>query len=690
VLCVGGHAFLLDFGVAKLEASAGSTLTGPGLAIGTPGYMAPEQAAGQVVDHRADIYAWGLLARELLTSSRHPSARVEDRPGLPPTLAALVAASLAIDPDERPNSAGSLVAALDGMMAPVVAERPSWPWLAAAALVLGGGLTWWATGRDSGMPMVSSVASPIAVAPLRDETGDPALAALGRLAGDWITQGLHESGASGVVAWPAARAAVEQAHDDRDDATRLRDATGAGTAVVGSYYLMGDSVSFQVEIIDTRRHLVLAAPAPIIVHRDSGATAVRHLRQRVMGALAVQQDDRLARGPTFAVTPPTYAAYRSFDRGLVAFDDYRYAEALDAMLAAWRLDTTFTSALVYAAYAAWNDGERPLADSLIHELDLRRNALSEYQLGITGFIAGRLAGDFGAALAGAIRAWEAAPGSRAGYNAAQALLALNRPVEAIARLDSLDPDTGPMRGWSAYWSQRAYAAHLLGDHDREYADAEEMARRHPDKRVAGVIKSRALAAMGRTKALDSLLDAHAGMPPDTYWSQGAMRVVAGEELLAHADRDRAERYLRGAVAWLESRLAVVPGNADHEYWLASAMVALEQWEDAARVVERLLAADPERVLYRGMAASLGARLGASGRAGQLLDSIPPWSRGEGLVFQARVAAVEGRSEDAIELIDQALQSGFDGWHWVHGSALHDLATLRDDPRFRRVTAKRTS
>ncbi len=59
-----------DFGVAKAisESTGQSSLTSAGLALGTPAYMAPEQAAGDPhVDHRADIYALGALAYEMLT-----------------------------------------------------------------------------------------------------------------------------------------------------------------------------------------------------------------------------------------------------------------------------------------------------------------------------------------------------------------------------------------------------------------------------------------------------------------------------------------------------------------------------------------------------------------------------------------------------------------------------------------------
>ena len=81
VLLSHGAAMVTDFGIAKaLTASrasdgiASATLTQAGGALGTPAYMAPEQAVGETVDHRADLYAWGVMAYELL-SGVHPFAR---------------------------------------------------------------------------------------------------------------------------------------------------------------------------------------------------------------------------------------------------------------------------------------------------------------------------------------------------------------------------------------------------------------------------------------------------------------------------------------------------------------------------------------------------------------------------------------------------------------------------------------
>jgi eukaryotic-like serine/threonine-protein kinase len=83
ILLTGHHAVVADFGVAKAlsaATNAGSSITSVGIAIGTPAYMAPEQAAADPsVDHRADLYAVGAVAYEMLTGQQVFSPRPRDR-----------------------------------------------------------------------------------------------------------------------------------------------------------------------------------------------------------------------------------------------------------------------------------------------------------------------------------------------------------------------------------------------------------------------------------------------------------------------------------------------------------------------------------------------------------------------------------------------------------------------------------
>jgi len=125
VLLSAGGAVVIDFGVAKavdhatrdgappdaLVAACDTALTRVAHAVGTPGYMAPEQAAADPsLDHRVDLYAWGVLAHELLTGTRPAGAA--SVAAAPPALSALVARCLERLPARRPPSARALLEAL--------------------------------------------------------------------------------------------------------------------------------------------------------------------------------------------------------------------------------------------------------------------------------------------------------------------------------------------------------------------------------------------------------------------------------------------------------------------------------------------------------------------------------------------------------------------------------------------------
>ncbi|HEX8943877.1 MAG TPA: protein kinase [Gemmatimonadaceae bacterium] len=141
VILSGGVAVVTDFGIAKAMNAAsvdghGDAITTLGVALGTPAYMAPEQAtADPHVDQRADIYSFGCIAYELLAGSspfagrptqqllaahvtEMPEPLAKRRPTVPPTLTALVMKCLEKRPGDRPQSAHELIAALDSVAAP--------------------------------------------------------------------------------------------------------------------------------------------------------------------------------------------------------------------------------------------------------------------------------------------------------------------------------------------------------------------------------------------------------------------------------------------------------------------------------------------------------------------------------------------------------------------------------------------
>lgn len=701
VLLTAGHAYLLDFGIAKLldESPEAASLTSPGLPLGTRRYMAPEQAVGAAdVDGRADVYAWGVMATEVLTGVPLPAADAEGAATrllathgeLPPALAALIQSCVAAEPERRPATMRELVEWLDGIsLTPTSTpiqppargrRRPLLLAAGVAAVVLAAAVVLWRRqgGGDQGTP-----AEPVAVTVLRNETGDSTLDVLGRFAGDWVTEGLQRTGLVRVVPWSDARVASERAAAAGTPlVAAMREQLRAGTVVTGSIYLRRDSLHFHGQLIDAGTGRLVSSLAPVAVTADSSESGIAQLRDRVMGAVAAMRDQRVATLPEFTRSPPTFPAYQAFDLGFDHFLGQRYREALGAFRESFSRDTTFTLALLLGARAAWNSANYAVAESLVTRARAQSRDLGTYHESVLRFLEALLAGEGAQARVAIQRAAAVAPHSRASYDLAASLLNAGYARAAREQLLTMDPDKGELLGWSSYWTQRAHAEYLLGDHDAEARAAREMARRYPDRRVAHVLEARALSSAGRLKSLDSALTAWDSLPADVYWSQGAAMVVAAEELMRRGRQAEGRAYGERAVSWLTNRLVALPTDRSHRYWLGSALYDLGRFEQAQPYFEGLARDYPERLQFRGLAAVSAARRGDMAAAERWLGSAPPRERGEFLSYQARLAAIAGDTERAISILTTALDAGIDGFAWVPGSGFRDFEAVRETARGR--------
>ena len=173
IMLTGRHALVMDFGIAKAvtagQEAETETLTALGLAVGTPAYMSPEQAAGQAsVDARADIYAVGVLGYEMLNGqppftgttpqailasqvTRTPKPLAELRPDLSPELVTTIMRCLEKEPEQRWPSAEALLSRLERFAGGATRRRG---WNArvlatgAALLALLGAALWLGPGRQ--------------------------------------------------------------------------------------------------------------------------------------------------------------------------------------------------------------------------------------------------------------------------------------------------------------------------------------------------------------------------------------------------------------------------------------------------------------------------------------------------------------------------------------------------------------
>jgi Protein kinase domain len=222
VLITHGVAVVTDFGVAKaLTASAGGQhagITSMGVTLGTPTYMAPEQASADPnMDHRVDVYAFGIMAYEMMTGAppftgRSPQAVLgahlvsipepvtNHRPGLPPGLSALIMRCLQKHAADRPQTAGELMAMLDTLTTPsggtvpviattqpvrrlsgaVVRQGRRWGTIAAVGVALLAFAVWIWSSRPGGGPAATTEGAepgPVAEAPAPTPAGGPATGA---------------------------------------------------------------------------------------------------------------------------------------------------------------------------------------------------------------------------------------------------------------------------------------------------------------------------------------------------------------------------------------------------------------------------------------------------------------------------------------------------------------------------------
>ena len=363
VLLSGRHAVVADFGIARALAAAtgedrlrGAGPTLDGAALGTPGYMAPEQALGDTTDHRADLYALGVVAYEMFAGvhpfgarspamlakaqrEETPTPLGERRPDTPPAVAALVMQLLASDPDARPRSAEAVLHLLERVPAGAPAgtghrdrarARRRHPaaiaagagLLLVAGLLVVAGIGWYSGSRvaqpPTGAPARASASSAgpaatrpsVAVLPFENTGGDPADEAFSDGLTDELIGALGQVPGLTVIGRTSAFALKGKALGVRAVAETL----GVGAVVEGSYRRSGSRLRVGAQLVNAADGAVLWAEM-----YDRELADVFAVQQELSLAIAGALTGRLAAGDRQAtrVDPPTgdLAAYELYLRG---------------------------------------------------------------------------------------------------------------------------------------------------------------------------------------------------------------------------------------------------------------------------------------------------------------------------------------------------------------------------------------
>ena len=385
VLLTARHAVVTDFGIAKALSLAtdASGLTATGLALGTPGYMAPEQAlADPNADHRVDLYALGCLLFEMLVGkppfegataqevvsghvTRTPNDVDRIRSEVPADVAAWVRRALAKSPDERWSTPAEALAELEACLTklngdqqarPARARRSTRRWLVAGAALVAtvpvGGVLYRSMNR--GAP---DGADRIAVMPfMPSDPSDTALTRLGRDLVVTLTANLDGVGDLRMID-PLSVLAQTTGADPRDRARTLTLAArlGAGSALVGTLVRVGGRARLDYRLVPTSGsggpNATGSVTAPLA---DEGIMALTD--SATWGMLRAILPARGEQPPSFELmhtrSVPALRAFIDGENHLLA---NRWTDAEQAFARAIDADSTFWFAYRRVVQAAdWN------------------------------------------------------------------------------------------------------------------------------------------------------------------------------------------------------------------------------------------------------------------------------------------------------------------------------------------------
>jgi serine/threonine-protein kinase len=356
-----GRVMLADFGIARVMArETDSTRTARGVAVGTPTYMSPEQAAGDTVDPRSDLYALAVVAYEMLAgrppflaetaaavASKHLAERATPvetfRTDVTPALAQAISRALEKDPSARWQSGAEFRRALIGetpLPRPAAAARLVWLGAMVLALLT---MSFFAF-RSAGAPAGVNPRHSILILPFDNVRGDPAV--------EWLRDGSVSMLALNLSQWTDLTVInheklhdlFERRHLDArgtlglEMARRLARDAGVWTVVLGDYTTLGDSLQLVARIYDVAsgNRLDLAE-----VQGTPGAD-VRPLFDRLAAKLL-----NLSGAPTGLTTDLARAttasleAYRTYLQGIDELNGWNLGEADRSFRRALALDSTF-------------------------------------------------------------------------------------------------------------------------------------------------------------------------------------------------------------------------------------------------------------------------------------------------------------------------------------------------------------
>ena len=424
----------MDFGIARSSSAhadpraSTTAVTGPhrtghhvcqstvaGTIVGTIAYMAPEQARGDSVDQRADIYALGLIASDMLVGSRkRPQQSLDDlrrdsddppaslrliEPELPGALEAVVLRCLQRHPSRRYQTSAELLAALDrldarGHLLPAI--RRLTPRMVAATAALGVALlaaTYYTTRIFTAPPVQPDPVS-VVIADLDNRTGDPTL---DRTLEPMLRRALEGAGFISAYDRNGIVRTLGVAPPDQLDEMAAREIAvreGVGVVLSGTLTRDGDGYTLAVKATRTVTGEVLTDAETDADSKDDIVEAATQLMTTVRTALGDEASESAQMFAMASLSTTSLDVVRHYAAAQEASSNGKFEQARQDLLKAVAVDPEFGVGYQLLAVLSRNLGQLQEADKYINEALRYLDGMTERERYSTRGMYYRLTGDY--------------------------------------------------------------------------------------------------------------------------------------------------------------------------------------------------------------------------------------------------------------------------------------------------------
>jgi tetratricopeptide (TPR) repeat protein/predicted Ser/Thr protein kinase len=362
------RAKIMDFGLAKSRGQ--ERLTKTGTTTGTIAYMSPEQSRGKDVDHRTDIWSFGVMLYEMVTGQRpfradydqavvylivneDPEPMTALRTGVPLELERIAGKAMAKRPGERYQHVDDMMVDLRGLRKELEARTEIAPARPGTEESL------WPAAREAATPAPEGPARPIIVIGFKNQTGDAAYDYLREAIPNLLITNLERSRYLQVTTWERMHDLLKQIGRedvefiDRELGFELCRMEGVDSIVLGSFTKAGETFATDVKVLDVGTKRLLGSTSA----RGDGIASIlksqidelsKDICEKVVIPERAVESSRLA---VVDVTTSSMDAYNHFLRGQACWEKLYYADAVEAFERAVEIDPTFAAAHLYLGWS---------------------------------------------------------------------------------------------------------------------------------------------------------------------------------------------------------------------------------------------------------------------------------------------------------------------------------------------------